>query len=134
MVTILSLGSISHDSALRRVVFPDPVPPDTAMPCRHRTAHLSSCAYQPGSAPSSTSESRERTSFANLRIVTDGPSIATGRATAFTLSPFARRALTTGDERSSRRPRGARIRSIAIVICSGESKETSDSMSLPSFS
>ena len=61
----------------------------------------------------------------NLRIVTAGPSIAMGAATALTRSPFGSRALTIGLARSRRRPSGARMRSSTIMICSGESNTAS---------
>ena len=121
MVTILSPGSISHESALRSVVLPDPVPPATAIPFRVLTAQRSSCAYHSGSEPSSTSVSSDVMRLENRLIVTTGPPMATGSATAFTRSPLARRAVTMGQLLSSLRPRGASIRSITIMICSGES-------------
>ena len=38
IVTILSDFEISHESAFKSVVLPDPVPPTTAIPCLHFTA------------------------------------------------------------------------------------------------
>ena len=47
------------------------------------------------------------TRCANLRIVSCGPSIASGGMTAFTREPSGRRASTIGDDSSMRRPSGA---------------------------
>ena len=125
MVTMRSPRGISQESALSSVVFPEPVPPATAMELRALTAQESSCAYQPGSDPSSTRRPIVRMRSENLRMVTAGPSMAMGAATAFTRSPLGRRALTMGLERSRRLPSGARMRSSTIMICSGESKTAS---------
>ena len=52
------MTGISHESALSSVVFPEPVPPATAIEREHRTAQERSRAYHAGSEPSSTRRSR----------------------------------------------------------------------------
>ena len=118
MVIIRSPCGISQDSALRRVVLPDPVPPATAISCRILTAQARSCAYHAGRDPSSTSLLREEMRFEKRLIVTAGPPKAIGVLTTLTRSPLDKRALTIGLLSSRRRPRGARIRSTTIRICS----------------
>ena len=125
IVTIRSRGPISHERALSSVVLPEPVPPATAMPHLVLTAQDSRVAYQAGSAPSPTRRRSVHARSENLRMVMEGPSMEIGSTTAFTRSPFGRRALTRGLALSSLRPRGARMRSMAIMICSGESKRVS---------
>jgi len=55
MVMIRSAGSTSTESAFSSVVFPVPVPPETAMLRRDRTAQESSWAQRSSQEPISTS-------------------------------------------------------------------------------
>ncbi len=55
-------------------------------------------------APNLTSWSRVSLSFLNLRIVSAGPSIASGGTMALTREPSARRASQIGEDSSTRRP------------------------------
>ena len=88
--------------ALRSVVLPAPVPPDTRMLSRAPTAHASRATTAGGAkAARGTARAPKR------RTVRQGPSTASGGTMALTRDPSARRASTRGDERSMRSPRGA---------------------------
>ena len=104
------------------------------MSSRIRTASERSRAYHSGSDPRLTSLSKDEMRFENLRMVTAGPSTETGAATAFTRSPFARRAFTIGLALSRRRPRGASMRSMIMRICSSDSNTACAACRRPCFS
>lgn len=74
-----SSWGISADRALSSVVLPEPVPPATAMSCLSLTAHESSRENHAGRDPSPTRLSSVLIWPENLRMVTAGPSMATGR-------------------------------------------------------
>ena len=61
-------------------------------------------------------------SRANLRIVMHGPLIASGGITALTREPSRRRASTSGELSSMRRPSGVTMRSIAACTLSASVK------------
>src|SRR3981081_264252 len=60
----------------------------------------------------------------NRRIVSTGPSSASGGMITFTLEPSGSRASTSGVASSTRRPSGARIRSIAWRRSASEANDT----------
>ncbi len=107
MVSTRSRVGIARESALSNVVLPAPVAPATST---FQPARTIQCRNR--SASASTANSRTDTARApNRRIVTHGPSTASGGRTAWSREPSAKRASTMGDERSRRRPRGAITRS-----------------------
>ena len=67
-------------------------------------------------------------------MVTTGPDTAMGLPTTFTRSPFCKRAFTMGLLSSRRLPRGARILSTAIRICSEDLNTRSVSLITPARS
>ena len=109
--------SVPATSALSRLVLPDEVAPLINTLHRASTTDTSSAATS-GSANSA----RARRRTPNRRNVRQGPSTATGGITAHTREPSARRASTIGDSRSSRRPSGARIRSMRRGVTSASSR------------
>ena len=114
MVTIRSLAGMKLDSTLRKVVLPVPVPPDTRMLSRPFTVAANRASAGCDSEPRVTRSSAVMVSAANLRMVSTGPSTASGGMTALTREPSARRASTMGDDSSIRRPMEAAIRT---MIC-----------------
>ena len=81
---------------------PDPVPPQTTMLRRSRTASRSSR----GDVGREQNAARGIASAPNRRMVMQGPSTANGGTTALTREPSGKRASTNGEERSTRRPSG----------------------------
>ena len=119
-------GPMQAESALSRVVLPDPVPPETRMLRRARTASASR------SRSSARQGARRRPArrgpgarAAKRRIDSAGPSTASGGITTLTREPSASRASAIGLSSSTRRPSGARIRSIASRSARSDSKRTS---------
>ena len=103
MVTMRSPLGIAAESALRSVVLPALVPPATSTFQPASTTHsrnAAACGPRPN-ASSGTARAPKR------RIVTHGPSTASGGITAWRREPSGRRASTMGEARSSRRPSGA---------------------------
>ncbi len=78
------------------VVLPDPVPPEISTLSRASTRPRISVAAAADSVPISTMRSSVRGLRENLRIETDGPSIAQGRMIALTRLPSSSRASTQG--------------------------------------
>ncbi len=112
-MTIRSLCGMTAESALSNVVLPLPVPPETAMLQRLRTAHTNKVSIKESNEPRSLISRREKAWDRNLRIVTAGPSRANGGITALTLCPSFKRAFTMGEDSSTRLPRGPTILSIS---------------------
>ena len=115
MVTIRSLLGIKEESTFNVVVLPEPVPPDTIIFRRAFTQARRNSAISSLRVPKLIRSFTERGSFVNLRIVTQGPIRDNGGTMAFTREPSDRRASTSGDDSSIRRPRGATIRSIMVI-------------------
>ena len=76
-------------------------------------------------APKPTSFSSVSGVFENLRIVMHEPRSASGRMTAFTREPSLRRASTSGDDSSMRRPSGVTMRSMTARTRSSSVKRAS---------
>ena len=112
MVMMRSPSGMKFDSRLRKVVLPEPVPPETTMLRRCSTQMRRnpaiSCEREPRRTRSSTSSARR----ANLRMVSVGPLRASGGMIALTREPSRRRASTIGEDSSMRRPSGATMRSM----------------------
>ena len=104
---------MKDESALSSVVLPEPVPPQTSRLQRRRTARASSSASGAVSVPLATRSSGVKPRRRKRRIVSTGPSSASGGITTFTREPSGRRASHSGSASSTRRPSGARMRSIA---------------------
>jgi hypothetical protein len=83
------------------------------------------------SAPKEISFSRSSGERENFRIVIAEPRSARGRMTALTREPSLRRASTSGDDSSMRRPRGVTIRSMTARTRSSSVKRASDWKSFP---
>ena len=122
IVTMRSFFGISRESALSSVVLPPPVPPETAMFLRARTAQDKSCAMPGESVPSPTSSSRVKARLRNFRMVKAVPSMEIGGMTTFTRCPSGSRAFTMGLCSSTRLPRGETMRSTTRRSSSSEEK------------
>ena len=114
MVTIRSPSGIRKDRRLSRVVFPEPVPPEMIMFRRAATQARRNSTIFSVIEPNSTSSLSPRRSLANLRMVIEGPSMATGGITALTREPSGRRASTVGESASTCLPKGKMILSINL--------------------
>src|SRR4051794_9860228 len=131
IVTTRSPGSMNEDSALSSVVLPEPVPPQTSRLQRRRTARASSSASGAVSVPFATSSSGVKPRRRKRRMVRTAPSSASGGITTFTREPSGRRASHSGSASSTRRPSGARMRSIAWRSSPSEANRTSVASSRP---
>ena len=85
---------------------------------------------EPNSMRFSTPSLREE----NLRMVRHGPRSARGGMMALTREPSLRRASTSGDDSSMRRPSGVTMRSMAERSASSDVKRWPVSSSRPFFS
>ena len=112
MVTTRSPAGIAADSELSSVVFPALVPPEIR---RFHPAPTIQRRSAPG-APAAPKASRSTGRARKRRMVTHGPSSASGGISACRRDPSARRASTIGDARSRRRPSGATTRSTSRTI------------------
>ena len=124
LLTIRSLSGIADDSAFRRVVFPEPVPPEMS---------TFSCAWMQRLRKSTDSSFIEprlimscspRRLRENFRIVSSGPDSESGWMIAFTREPSGRRASTIGDDSSMRRPICATIRLMMRRRCESSVNRT----------
>ncbi len=131
IVTIRSSPGIAPERALSVVVLPEPVPPLTSTEARAATHIASSSASSAGSVPPPTRSRSEKPSRRKRRTVRQGPLSDSGGITTFTREPSARRASQSGEASSTRRPSGARIRSIACTRSASESNATSVRSSRP---
>lgn len=113
MVMMRSVGGMQAESALSNVVFPLPVPPETAILRLRWTAQRKKVRTSLSNEPRSRMSSSEKNCSRNLRIVRIGPSSERGGMIAFTRCPCLRRALTIGDVSSMRLPSGEMIRSMS---------------------
>ena len=100
------------DSALSSVVLPEPVPPLTMMLSRACTAARKKSTTGGVIAPTRIRSSTPKRFVPKRRIVSVGPSMASGAMIALTREPSGRRASTIGLDSSRRRPSGAMMRSI----------------------
>ena len=96
MATIRSSSGKSSMSALRRVVLPDPVPPETRMLRRERNTRSASARTSSGSAPCFTRSSAEKARLPKRRTVIATVGLAGGTQMA-TREPSSRRASTIGE-------------------------------------
>ena len=131
IVMMRSRSGMNDESTFRSVVLPVPVPPEIrtfSLPSTHASRKAAAwCERLPKATRSSmVSGSRE-----NLRIVSDGPVIASGGMIAFTREPSGRRASTIGLDSSIRRPVWATIRSITWSRWRSEPNRTSVSSMSP---
>ena len=98
MVTILSSCGIYPDRALRNVVLPAPVPPDTIILYPDTTSFLRNSATSVVIEPSCRSLSMVIPSFGNFLIVMTQPPRLTGGRTTLTLDPSFSLASTIGND------------------------------------
>ena len=92
------------DSVLSSVVFPEPVPPEITMFSRAFIAPSMSASISGGNALNRNRSSFESGREPNIRIVTTGPSSASGGMMALNREPLGSRASTIGEVSSTRRP------------------------------
>src|SRR5712692_11690513 len=126
---------MKDERMLRRVVFPEPVPPETRMFKRART-------HDRRKVISSGLEERKRLttsagphfSLENLRTVRQGPLRAMGGMTTLTREPSLRRASQMGVDSSTLRPTRLTMRSITWRICLSDSNVTAERVGSPAFS
>src|ERR1700722_19846268 len=97
-VTIRSSSSMKRVRQLSSVVLPEPVPPEISVFTRQRPMILRISAPSGEIEPNLVSCSSVSLSFLNLRMVSAGPSIASGGTMAFTREPHHGR----GDQRLQR--------------------------------
>jgi hypothetical protein len=126
-----SRSSIAVDSTLRSVVFPLPVPPAMTRFLRARTARVRNSAISGAIEPRATRSAIVIVLAVNLRMVTHGPRLASGGMIAFTREPSGRRASTSGEDSSMRRPSGLTMRSSAARTASSSVKRSAVSSIRP---
>ena len=124
MVTTRSWAGMTAARTLSRVVLPVPVAPDTAMAIPAATMASSSLAVAASRAFRSTRSRSWSRRLAKVRIVTTGPSGASGGSTAWNRSPPGRRASTQGRDSSTRSPSGATTRWTRAATAAAEAKRT----------
>ena len=95
------------------------------------TQACSSSAISGDSVPNAIRSPTSNGSLANLRMVSAEPLKASGGTTALTLEPSARRASTSGDDSSIRRPTRVTMRSMTRRRCSSEANLAVVRASLP---
>ncbi len=134
MVTIRSSSGMNDAMAASVVVLPLPVPPVTRMFRRATTAPRRSRSMRASSVPSRTSSSPSSTREPNRRMVSVGPSRLRGGMIALTREPSGSLASTMGLASSTRRPRGARTRSMTCTRWASSSKTTGVRVMRPSRS
>ncbi len=100
------------DSVLSSVVLPEPVPPLMITFSRDLIAPSSSMTISGVNAPNRSRSSSVSGFDPKRRIVSDGPSIASGGMIAFNREPSGKRASTIGEVSSMRRPTFDTIRSM----------------------
>ena len=112
MVMIRSRSGMNADIAFKRVVLPDPVPPEIITFKRPSTMDRSNSMSVELSDPKRTRSSIRSASFRKRLIDRTGPSIANGGMIALTGEPSGRGASTMGVDSSIRRPTIETIRSM----------------------
>ena len=98
---------------------------------RASTQASSSSAISGESVPKPIRSSTVNGSLENLRMVSVDPLNASGGMIALTREPSARRASTSGEDSSIRRPTRETIRSMTRRRCSSEVKQAPVRVSLP---
>ncbi len=117
IVTIRSSPGMKADSAFSSVVLPVPVPPEMRMFSFPLDAAVRSTPAFGESVPIATRSSIVNGSRANLRMVSDGPFSDSGGMIALTRLPSGRRASTSGELSSMRRPTRETMRSMIRRTC-----------------
>ncbi len=130
MVTIRSSSGISPERALRRVVFPVPVAPETMTLNLARTRPASSRVSCSSSEPTAIISWRVN-ARGKRRMVRMGPLSESGGMITLTRSPEGSRASTIGLASSTRRLTVETMRSMVCMSCSVEEKRSGSSSSLP---
>ena len=115
MVTIRSVAGMNEERALSVVVLPEPVPPLTRILSLALTQASRNVAIFSSRVPKLTKSFIESAVFENFLIVTAGPTKDNGGMIILTREPSARRASTNGEDSSTRRPSGVKIRSIMLI-------------------
>ncbi len=100
------------ESVFRSVVFPEPVPPEMMTFSRAFMAPSISASISGVNALKRRRSSLESGLEPNIRIVTTGPSRASGGMIALKREPSGSRASTIGEVSSTRRPTRETIRSM----------------------
>ena len=131
MVTIRSVSGRKEESTFSSVVLPVPVPPETMMFSFALTHALSSSAIAGVRVPKRIRSCTVSGILLNFRMVREEPPTASGGMIALTRDPSSRRASTSGEDSSMRRPTLATMRSITLRRCSSELKRESLRTSLP---
>ena len=116
-VMMRSFSGMNCERMFSRVVLPEPVPPETRILRRARTASRRKRAIGFVRLPNLIRSSSVSFFEANLRIVTSEPSSASGGMTAFTREPSSRRASTIGEAASMWRPSGSTMRWMIACRC-----------------
>ena len=134
MVTIRSLSGMKLLRQFSIVVLPLPVPPETSTLQRAMTAASRNFAAVGVSDFFATRSETCRRRKGNLRIVRQGPLMASGGITALTRLPSFKRASTSGCDLSIRRPTRETIRSMIASVTSSETNCRPDFSKRPFFS
>ena len=113
------------------MVLPVPVPPETMMLSLALTQAFRSSAISGVRVPNSIRFRTVSGTLLNFRMVSDEPPTASGGMTALTREPSSRRASTSGDDSSMRRPTLDTMRSITLRRWSSELNRDPVSVSLP---
>lgn len=133
MVMMRSRGGIRPERALRRVVFPVPVPPLTITLKRARTKAARSISICSSREPRSISSGRVY-ARGKRRIVRVGPVRESGGMITLTRSPVGRRASTMGFDSSTRRLTVETMRSIVCMSWSVEANRNGSCSTRPARS
>ena len=131
IVTIRSSFGMNEDSTFRKVVLPDPVPPETKTFRRASMQHRRNSNISGVDVPKPIRFSTVYGVFENFRTVMTGPMSESGAMIAFTREPSGSRASTLGLVSSMRRPSGVMIRSMILRTCSSFRKYESTFRILP---
>ena len=131
MVISRSPTGIRFDSTFSSVVLPEPVPPETMMLLCCSTQMRRNSIIAGEALWLATSVSGVITVRLKRRMVMVGPFSATGGMMALTREPSGRRASTSGEDSSMRRPSGATMRSITLRMASSSENASGTCCSLP---
>ena len=131
MVTIRSSLGMNDDRTFRKVVLPEPVPPDTKTFRRASMHERRNSNISGVEVPKLIRFWTVYGVLENFRIVMTGPISDSGAMIAFTREPSGRRASTRGLVSSMRRPSGVMIRSMMRTTCSSFRKPVSTRRILP---
>ena len=131
MVATRSSAGMKADRAFMRVVFPDPVPPETTMFTRARVQAERKSTISWVIAFFSTRSLNCRGVLLDRRIERSVPSSARGGITAFTRDPSGRRASQRGEVSSIRLPTRDTIRRTISMRCFSSWKTTSERVNRP---